>query len=153
VPVAAGAAAEEDRTADLPAAAAGAAAHEERSAAPNGLEESSPEILAPGPAADAAVQASASAGRASDNGRGDVAEAGVPAARPAARRTPRRSRASRPAAGDEQPELPEPTALTEVEQDEAPAPNEPELAAAMVERRDSGPPRRGWWSRFVRKDE
>jgi hypothetical protein len=42
----------------------------------------------------------------------------------------------------------------EVEQEEAPAPNEPELAAAaMVEQRDSGPPRRGWWSRFVRKDE
>jgi hypothetical protein len=42
----------------------------------------------------------------------------------------------------------------EVEQDEAPAPNEPELAAAaLAERRDSGPLRRGWWSRFVRKDE
>ena len=63
-------------------------------------------------------------------------------------------RAARPAAGDEQPDLPEPAPAPAVEQEEAPAPNEPELAAAaMAERRDSGPPRRGWWSRFVRKDE
>jgi hypothetical protein len=26
-------------------------------------------------------------------------------------------------------------------------------AAALADRRDAGPPRRGWWSRFVRKDE
>jgi hypothetical protein len=63
---------------------------------------------------------------------------------------------------DEQPTVPERAESLEVEADEAPdvereerrAPNEPELAAAaMAERRDAGPPRRGWWSRFVRKDE
>ena len=40
------------------------------------------------------------------------------------------------------------------ERDEAAAPVEPAMAAtAMADRRDAGPPRRGWWSRFVRKDE
>ena len=42
----------------------------------------------------------------------------------------------------------------EPERDEAAAPVEPAMAAtAMADRRDAGPPRRGWWSRFVRKDE
>ena len=142
--------------------AASAAAEGDQAAGPNGLEEASPEILAPGQAPDAAVEPSASPGRTSDNGLGDAAEPGAPAAKPAARRTRRRSRAARAAPADEQPHVPERAEplefeeadLREVEQEEAPAPNEPELApAAMVEQRDSGPPRRGWWSRFVRKNE
>ena len=36
----------------------------------------------------------------------------------------------------------------------APVPSEPEMpTAAVVARSEAGPPRRGWWSRFVRKDE
>jgi ribonuclease E len=132
---------------------ASAAADDDRAVAPNGLEEASPEILAPGQAADAAVEPSASPGRASDNGLGDAAEPDAPATKPAPRRTRRRSKVSRAAQTDAQPDVPERALSVEVEPDEAP-PNEPELAAAaMVERRDSGPPRRGWWSRFVRKDE
>jgi hypothetical protein len=53
-----------------------------------------------------------------------------------------------------EPERDEAPAPNEPERDEAPAPDEPALAAAAVaDRRDTGPPRRGWWSRFVRKDE
>jgi hypothetical protein len=45
----------------------------------------------------------------------------------------------------------------EVAQEEAEvreAPSEDALpAAAIVDQRGAEPPRRGWWSRFVRKDE
>jgi ribonuclease E len=133
---------------------ASAAADDDRISGPNGLEEASPEILAPGQPTDVASEPGAAPGRASDNGHGDAAEPAAPAPKPAARRPRRRSsKAAGSAKADEQPDVPEPAAPFEVEQREEQAPNEPELAAAVVERRDSGPPRRGWWSRFVRKDE
>jgi ribonuclease E len=140
---------------------ASAAADGEPAAAPNGLEEFAPEILASGQAADAATEGSAAPARPSANGLGDAAPPGAPAAQPAARRTRRRRKAAQPAEADEQPDIPEGAEALEfgreeapeAEHEEAPAPNEPELAAAMVEPRGSGPARRGWWSRFVRKDE
>jgi ribonuclease E len=143
------------------AGGASASPEGESTAVPNGLEESSPEILAPDQAADAAIERSASPSRLSDDDFGDVGATGALAAQPAARRTRRRSRVSQAVEADEQPDIPEGAEAVEfereeapeVEQEEAPAPNEPELAAAMVVPRDSGPPRRGWWSRFVRKDE
>jgi ribonuclease E len=149
------------------AGGASAAPEVESTVAPNGPEEFSPEILAPGQAADAPIERSALPGRPSDDGFGDAAAPVAPAAPQAARRTRRRSRVSQAAEADEQPAIPEGAEALEFEQEEAPevepepeiepeevrAPNEPELAAAMVEPRDSGPPRRGWWSRFVRKDE
>jgi hypothetical protein len=53
-----------------------------------------------------------------------------------------------------QPETPEHAEPAEFEQPQAPVANEPEMPqAAVVDRGDAGPPRRGWWSRFVRKDE
>jgi hypothetical protein len=53
-----------------------------------------------------------------------------------------------------EPERDEAPVSQERERDEAPAPDEPAFAATvMADRRDAGPPRRGWWSRFVRKDE
>jgi ribonuclease E len=136
---------------------ASAAPEGEPAAAPNGLEEFAPEILASGEAGDPAIERSAAPARPSDNGFGDAKAAGAPAAR----RTRRRKRAAQPAEADEQPDIPEGAEALEfgreeapeAEHEEAPAPNEPELAAAMVEPRGSGPARRGWWSRFVRKDE
>jgi hypothetical protein len=51
-------------------------------------------------------------------------------------------------------DVPDPGKPAESEQQPAPLPNEPEMpAAAVVARGDAGPPRRGWWSRFVRKEE
>jgi ribonuclease E len=154
------AAAAEPATGEV-AGGASAAPEGEWTAAPNGLEEFSPEIPAPGHAADAAIEQSALPAQPSDSAFGDAAASGMAAAQPAARRTRRRSRVSQTAEADEQPDIPERAGALEFEQEEAPeveheevrAPNEPELAAAMVESRVSGPPRRGWWSRFVRKDE
>ena len=134
-------------------------------APPDVPRESSPEIVAPGEAADAAVRESLPPERVSDNGLGEVAEPVPLAAKRTTRRTRRRGTAARPAEGGEPPEVVEHAEPVEVARDEAPMPNEPErdeapppdepamAATAMADRRDAGPPRRGWWSRFVRKDE
>jgi ribonuclease E len=131
--------------------AANAAADEDRVLVPNGPEEPLPEVLAPDQTVEAGIGLGASAVRAADNGHDDAGEPESPSPKLATRRPRRRSRAPRPTS-DEQPQLPEGSEALAFEPEEAP--NEPELAAAaLVERRDSGPPRRGWWSRFVRKDE
>jgi ribonuclease E len=131
--------------------AANTAADEDRALLPNGPEEPLPEVLATDQTVEAGIGLGASAVRAADNGHDDAGEPESPSPKLAAPRPRRRSRASRPTA-DEQPQLPEGTEALAFEPEEAP--NEPDLAAAaLVERRDSGPPRRGWWSRFVRKDE
>jgi hypothetical protein len=79
--------------------------------------------------------------------------------RVAARRAPRRARASRRPAGategagaaprseQRKPELEEASGAPDRTPDEAIP------TAAVVDRSSSEPPRRGWWSRFVRKDE
>jgi ribonuclease E len=144
-----------------PDAVAGAvplAAVDEGRPASNGLEEAqevSPEALAPGAAADVAIAAEMPPDRAPDNGVGEVADLVAPAARPPARRTRRRRPAAQSGeALEPSPELSPRAGPFPAEREAEPAPNEPEMAAApMVERRDAGPPRRGWWSRFVRKDE
>jgi hypothetical protein len=151
-----------------------AAAGDEPFLGPNGQEEAAPEILAPAEATEAAVEPAP----APDHGNGDGAQPAVPAPKRAARRPRRRSSRAEAAAAvqeqpevlepgpsfaleqqearspemEEQPDLPGPGRSFALERPEAQAPNEPELAAAD-ERRHAGPPRRGWWSRFVRKDE
>jgi ribonuclease E len=149
-------AARPDAAAGEAAVLSGAGADEDRPPASNGPEQASPEVLGPGAAADAASTMGMTAGRASDNGLDDAAEPVAPAVRPAARRTRRR----RTVAQSEDAPEPSPEASPRAEPFDAapeaePVPNEPEMAAApvVVDRRDSGPPRRGWWSRFVRKDE
>ena len=165
---------------DVPAGTV-AAADWNGGAPPDEPWESPPGILAPDEAADTAVRDSMPPERASDNGVGEVAEPAPLATRRTTRRTRRRGVASRAAEGgeprevaqqtepvelerDEPPASAEPEPV-ELERDEAPVPNEPErdeaaapvepamAATAMADRRDAGPPRRGWWSRFVRKDE
>jgi ribonuclease E len=135
-----------------------AAADEGGRAASNGVEEVTPEIPAPGAAADVAIAAGLAPGRAPDNGLDEAAAPVAAAVKPPARRTRRRRPAAQPVEALEpspqvsvRAERAEPFAT---EPDAEPAPDEPEMAAAsMVDRRDAGPPRRGWWSRFVRKDE
>ncbi|HEX6113469.1 MAG TPA: Rne/Rng family ribonuclease [Geminicoccaceae bacterium] len=146
------AAAAEAATADVSLAAS--AAEDERTAAPNGLEDSTPEILVSGEDQKATVEPVALRGRTSENGQDALAEAEPPAAKPAPRRTRRRKAPAAAEAVSAPPEIPEDAEPAEFEQQKTPVPNEPELpAAAVVDRGDAGPPRRGWWSRFVRKDE
>jgi hypothetical protein len=182
-----------------------AAADWNGAAPPDQPQASSPEIVAPGKAAEPPIREDMAAARAPDNGLGEVAGSAPLKARRTTRRSRRRATPPLPAAGGEVPELAEqvepvevapgeapneperdeaavpneperheaaapneperPEALAPNEPDEAAAPNEPErdeaaapdeaalAAVAMVDRRDAGPPRRGWWSRFVRKDE
>ena len=165
---------------DVPAGTV-AAADWNGGAPPDEPWESPPGIPAPDEAADTAVRDSMPPEQASDNGVGEVAEPAPLATRRTTRRTRRRGMASRAAEGGEPREVaqqtepvelerdeppasaePEPVELerdaapvsNEPERDEAAAPVEPAMAAtAMADRRDAGPPRRGWWSRFVRKDE
>jgi hypothetical protein len=135
------------------AAVAASGAEDSRLAAPNGVEESSPEILTSDH--EAAAESVAGIGRTSDNGHGDaVAETDTPVAGPATRRTRRRRTSARSAEAVAPTDVPDPGKPAESEQQPAPLPNEPEMpAAAVVARGDAGPPRRGWWSRFVRKEE
>jgi hypothetical protein len=92
--------------------------------------------------------------RGSDNGHGGVPEADTAAAEPIARRTRRRRSAARPVAAEAPVEGADAGQAEEVEHPAAPEPNEPEMpTAAVVAESHAGPPRRGWWSRFVRKDD
>ena len=136
------------------AVATSAAAEDSRAAAPNGVEEHSPEFPASAEPPEAATEPVAGAGRASENGRDAVAETDATVARPAARRTRRRKTAVRSADAIAPADIPDASKPAEFEQPPAPVPNEPEMpAAVVVARDDAGPPRRGWWSRFVRRDE
>jgi hypothetical protein len=195
-----------------------AAADWNGAAPPDQPQASSPEIVAPGEAAEPPIGEDMAAARAPDNGLGEVAGPAPLKARRTTRRSRRRAAAPLPAAGGEVPELAEQVEPVDVapgeapnepegdelpaqagpERDEAAVPNEPErheaavpneperheaavpneperdeaavpnkperdeaavpdeaalAAVALVDRRDAGPPRRGWWSRFVRKDE
>ena len=152
------AAQEQPAAAEIPASDAGVAVAPPRttagSSAPNGVEEYPTEILPSGEHHEAASEPAAGPERASDNGQGVVAETDATVAKPPARRTRRRRTSARSAEEIAPADVPDAGEPAEFEQQPAPVPNEPEMpAAAVVPRGDAGPPRRGWWSRFVRKDE
>jgi ribonuclease E len=146
---------EQPAAAPMPPAEHGvaSAAADSRTAASNGLEDASPEIPAPGGHQEAAAAPLAETGPTSDNGHDVVTEADLSDAEPVARRTRRRRAPARSAEAVPPAEGSDAGQPAELEQP-APVPSEPEMpTAAVVARSEAGPPRRGWWSRFVRKDE
>jgi ribonuclease E len=122
------------------------------------LEASPQETAAPEEHAPA-VPSSAPSDAVSDNGLEQPAEAGPPDVAAAERKSRARTRPRRRSAGASEraaaARRPEPPEVAEEQAGvvlEAPA-EQTIPAAAVVDQGSSEPPRRGWWSRFVRKDE
>jgi hypothetical protein len=130
-------------------------------AASNGagsVEGSPTEIPAPSDAGVSAAALSDPPGGAGDDGPGQAADGGSVDLATAEPEAPRRTRARRrPARASERASSAKRSERSP-EQDDASKiedglPVEPVPAAALVDQGSSDPPRRGWWSRFVRKED
>jgi ribonuclease E len=146
---------------DAPAAAVAGAngGVPEASNGAGGLDQLPAEVPALSEAPGFAEQPGVGPDESADQDLEQTPEASAPDPRPAEPRAPRRARGARrsaTASGREvaskrserrRPAPDEPTEVVDVASEDAVP------AAAVVDRGASEPPRRGWWSRFVRKDE